>query len=236
MLLERNYRNTGYFFIAVLLLLTWGFYKTYLIFFPAFIGFRSVQHLHGAAMMLWMLLLIIQPFLIRMNRPDWHRKIGKISYVAAPLVTASIFAVSRFNYDKLLQANVPEPLRIASLALNIPAIFLFAIFYSLAMIHRKDTGVHLRYMIGTGLLMIGPGLGRALIIYFNVPFETAVSRVDELAMLIAASLFIFDLVKKNNYKPYLTITLLLGLAHLCWLMKEGGIWQTIGKGWVALFF
>lgn len=236
MLLEKNYRNTGFFFIGILLILTWGFYKTYLVFFPQFAGFSKVQHIHGAAMILWMLLLIIQPFLIRMNRPEWHQRIGKLSYLLAPFVVASIFVVTKFSFDKLTAAGVPEPLRLASIALNIPSLFLFSGFYLLAMIHRKNSFIHPRYMIGTGLLMIGPGLGRVLIIYFNVPFELAVTKVDELAILIALALLLFDLVKKRNFKPYLTILCMLSIAHILWLIKESAFWQTLGRVWVNLFY
>lgn len=236
MLAERQFRHAGFFFIGILAILTWGFYKTYLVFFPSFEGFKTVQHLHGAAMILWMLLLIVQPFLIRMNRPEWHRAIGKSSYVLAPLVVASIFAVSKFGYEKLVAGQVPEAGRYASLALNVPAIFSFATFYLLAMIHRKDPSVHLRYMIGTGLLMIGPGLGRALIIYFNIPFEEAVSRVDEVVLAVAFLFLIIDIYRKKNFKPTLTVFLILLVSHLFWLLRAGPVWQPLGKAWAALFF
>lgn len=236
MLAERYYRHAGFFFIGLLVLLTWGFYKTYLVFFPSFVGFKTVQHLHGAAMMLWMILLIVQPFLIRMNRPDLHRAIGKSSYLVAPLVVASIFAVSRFGFEKQSAANLPEFVRYASLALNVPAIFAFSTFYLLAMINRKDSSSHLRYMIGTGLLMIGPGLGRALIMYFNVPFEMAVSRVHEWVLVISFVFLILDLYKKKNIKPNLTVFLVLLMVYVIWAIRSGPAWQAVGKTWANLFY
>jgi hypothetical protein len=64
---------------------------------------------------------------------------------------------------------------IAGIALNIPSIFVFIILYGLAVLNTKRTYYHMRYMIGTALLMIGPGLGRALIIYFEIPPPVAIT-------------------------------------------------------------
>jgi hypothetical protein len=156
------YRGISLFFIFVMALITWGFYKTYLIFFPSFSGFNNVQHFHGAMMMIWMLLLIVQPLLIRSGKLAIHRMIGKLSYAIAPLLIVSIFLVSRMVYHR------PEPVthqeKIAMIALSIPFLAGFIVFYSLAIINRRETPRHMRYMIGTSFLMIAPGLGRALIV------------------------------------------------------------------------
>lgn len=39
----------------------------------------------------------------------------------------------------------------------------FVVFYSLAIVYRRNTYNHMRFMIGTAIMMIGPGLGRALL-------------------------------------------------------------------------
>ena len=80
------YRGISLFFIFVLALITWGFYKTYLIFFPSFTGFNNVQHFHGAMMMIWFSLLAVQPFLIAYKKYKIHRTLGKVSYVVAPIL------------------------------------------------------------------------------------------------------------------------------------------------------
>ena len=63
----------------------------------------------------------------------------------------------------------------------------------------KTYAVHDRYMIGTSLLMIGPGLGRSLIIYAYIPFPFAVSYTDGAVIAIAIILLLYDVVKKRNY-------------------------------------
>src|SRR5258707_13705325 len=97
------YRGISLFSVVILAFVTWGFYKTYIIFFPSFTGFNNVQHFHGAMMMTWMIILITQPLLIRSGKVTIHRAIGKLSYVIAPLLVVSIFLVSRMVYQR------PEP-------------------------------------------------------------------------------------------------------------------------------
>lgn len=236
MLVENRYRNIGFFSIAILCILTWGFYKTYIQFFPGFKGFTAMHHIHGVLMLLWVLLLIVQPFLISIKRYALHRNIGRSSYILAPLVTLSIFMVSSLSYHKMLVENAPEPVAVGILALNIPGAFVFATFYTLAILHKKQSNIHMRYMIGTALLMIGPGLGRGLITYGNIPFEAGVSYSDEFVLLIALALLLYDLFKKKNIKPYLTIFLVLLVSHIFWLTKMGSVWQFIGGGFAKIFF
>ena len=60
--------NIGFLFIGIFLCAVIGFHKTYTIHFPAFTGFHWQQHFHGAMLMSWFLMLIIQPFLIRYKK------------------------------------------------------------------------------------------------------------------------------------------------------------------------
>jgi hypothetical protein len=177
------YTGISMFFIIVLSLITWGFYKTYIIFFPSFTGFNNLQHFHGAMMAIWMAFLIIQPLLIRSGRVTIHRAIGKLSYIVAPLLVVSIFLVSRMVYHRP-EPGVAHEQKIAMIALSIPFLIGFVIFYSLAIINRKETYKHMRYMIATSFLMIAPGLGRALIIYYNLSLDDSVNYCNYLVMAI----------------------------------------------------
>jgi len=229
--MEKTYKHLGFFFIALLLLITWGFYRTYLVQFPDFKGFTTVHHLHGFVLLAWIVMLIVQPFLIRYGKVELHKKIGKLSYVLMPLVMISIFAVARTGYYRMLPTAPPEAV-IAALGLNIPPIFAFGSLYTLAMIYKKTTAYHMRFMIGTSLLVIGPGLGRALITYFGMPFDQAVDIVLYVADIIAALLLISDLIKRKAYQPYTIVLLIIVATHICWQFRSSGWWQAFGK-WFA---
>lgn len=233
--MKQSVRFLPLFFIGLWGLISWGFYKTYLVFFPAFNDFKWEQHLHGMAMMSWVFLLIIQPFLIQKGKIEWHKKIGKLSYIIAPLVVLSMIDITAFSYHKVVQA-APPPVAIGSLALNIPNFFSFTALYILAIWFKKMPAFHMRYMIATSLLLIGPGLGRGLIIYFQVPFEQSVSITYWVTTAIAALLLIADLVKRKPYLPYTIVLAIMLVNQICWEARASSYWQAFGGWWAKLFY
>lgn len=233
--MERTYRYLPFFFLGLLAILVWGFYRTYFELFPSFKGITTVQHIHGVLMLTWLAILIVQPILIRKKKLQWHRLIGKASYVVVPLLLVSIFLASKGSYYKLLSVAPPSA-AFGIIALNIPSLFAFAAMYTLALVHKRYTPWHMRFMIGTSLLMIGPGLGRALIIYFHVPFPMGVSISDYVAIAIALTLLIVDLRLKKSYKPYTIILGIILLAHICWEIRDTPFWQAIGKWFATAFY
>ena len=125
---------------------------------------------------------------------------------------------------------------LGQLSLDIPTIFIFGLFFALAMINRKDAAVHMRYMIATSLLMIGPGVGRALIIFGGIPFPIAVSVVYYISETLAILFLLNDIRKGNNFKPFLTITIILIINHFCWGFQNASWWQSIAKWFVTHAF
>ena len=227
--------NIVFLFIGIWLCAIIGFHKTYTIHFPQFGGFQWEQHFHGAMLMSWFLMLIIQPLLIRYNKRNIHRTLGKLGYILAPLVCYSIFLVTRMVFLREIKTRPMESV-LGQLSLDIPTIFIFGLFFALAMINRKDAAVHMRYMIATSLLMIGPGVGRALIIFGGIPFPIAVSVVYYISETLAIFFLLNDIRKGNNFKPFLTITIILIINHFCWGFQNASWWQSIAKWFVTHAF
>lgn len=96
-------------------------------------------------------------FLIRTGKLSLHRLIGRLSFIIAPLVVVSMFLITKFSYYKALPP-LSHPEKIGGLALQALDLVQFVTFYSLAIINRRNTFNHMRYMIGTAIMMIGPGL------------------------------------------------------------------------------
>jgi hypothetical protein len=214
--------------IGILLVLLWGFYRTYIVFFPSFEGFEFVQHFHGVMMTLWMACLIAQPLLISRKKHRVHKLIGKISFVLAPLLMISIFGVSRMTFERNLSASTMED-AVAMISLSIPGLIIFAGLYGLAIANRPRTYYHMRYMIGTALLMIGPGLGRVLILSFEIPPPIGISITLAAVSVLAVTLLVLDLVKKQDYKPFLIVTALMVLQSVLWEIRYTTLWQGIGE-------
>jgi hypothetical protein len=151
--------------ILLLLLVHIGFYKTYIRHFPGFedyitlsgrkFHFSWVKHFHGMMMMGWTLMLLLQPILILRGKIKWHHRVGRLSYILAPLVLLSMWLVTQERFDDILERQ-GYTAAVAHLSLNFPNIIFFALLYSLAIYYRKRSALHIPFMCGTGLLLIGP--------------------------------------------------------------------------------
>ncbi len=86
----------------------------------------------------------------------------------------------------------------------------------------------MRYMIGTAVLLISPGLGRAFIIFFNMPISFALGIPDYIAMFIVLIFEIYDFRNKKNYYPYVVILVVIIVRHLVWIFSYTNFWWTIG--------
>ena len=170
--MEKTYKNISVLFILILIGILWGFHKPYTLEFPDFKSFQITHHIHGGLMMSWLLMLIVQPILIVTGRIQTHRAIGKLAYIIGPMITIYLFLIARLGYHK--GADNPEIAR-AIMVLDLRGLFFFTTLYVLALSYRKITPYHMRFMIGTGLLMIGPGFGRALINSFGMSLWDAIT-------------------------------------------------------------
>ena len=70
-----------------------------------------------------------------------------------PLILLSIFLVTESQFHRM-EPLIPRALNLGALALNLPTIVVFGTLYMLAMINKKNTAYHMRYLI-TLLMLAG---------------------------------------------------------------------------------
>lgn len=213
--------------ILLIVIVHVGFYKTYLQFFPQFQGFRYVQHFHGAMMMGWLIMLVVQPILIRSGKFGLHRLLGRASYLLAPLVLVSMYLISQFRYRGILESS-GQAAAVAHLALNFPNIVYFAVLYSLAIIYKGRTELHMRYMCSSAFVLVGPGLARALIGYADLSLADAVMVVRTITPLITGVITVVDSVRTKRISPFALVFGFMVLHTILWDTREGPFWQAIG--------
>ncbi len=162
MKLERNLYQVSYvwffvFFLAVLA----AFWFTY---FTKIMDQENYRmHAHGVSLIAWCLMLISQAFLIRKKRHALHKTIGSFSYVLVPLLIYTTVDLLHFR----LQVNpVMGTMDFFFVALVLNALIAFAVFYGLAIYHRKNPLIHARYMVCTIFPMFTPVTDRIIYIYF----------------------------------------------------------------------
>ncbi|MEJ8843890.1 hypothetical protein WG954_15975 [Lacibacter sp. H375] len=234
--MQRVYLNTSIFIFIILIGVQWGFYQSYTSHFPHFKNATPLVHIHGALLMTWMLLLIAQPLLIQTGRAALHRTIGKVSWVLGPLIIISLFLIGRGGYFRGIEANVPEHENLTFIVLDMRGFLSFAIFWCLAMLKRKVPDTHMRYMIATGILAIGPGVGRGLGASFGMSLGDAITITDVLDLVIVGILLGVDVYRKKNYKPFLTVFIVLLVGSVLWQLRDTDAWQTFAKNYAALFY
>jgi hypothetical protein len=231
--MQKTYQGISALFVLILIGILWGFHKPYTSEFPSFKSFQMTHHIHGALMMSWLFMLIAQPVFILTGRIKTHRAIGRLAYFIGPMITIYLFLIAQLGYHR--GSDNPELAR-AVMVLDLRGLFFFTLLYVLALSYRKITAFHMRFMIGTGLLMIGPGFGRALINSFGVSLWDAITYTDYAAILITMALLTYDILKKNPVTPYTIVLIILVLEKLLWYYRMSGPWQTFAGRFAALFF
>jgi hypothetical protein len=233
--MEKAYKNIGFFIIIVLAFVILGFYNSYYGLIPSFKGVSGAMHIHGTIMLSWFLLLIVQPILIRQNKFEWHQKLGKISYVLAPLVVLSILLVSKAQFLRNFNLQ-PRKDNIAILTLDLPLAFTFTSFYILAILNKKRTTYHMRYMISTALLIMIAGTVRVFLNYFGLEFQQAILFAWLLIGGLTFFFVIHDLAKRSSYQPYLIALVFFLCNYAIWLCRYTPGWQAFGGKWADLLY
>lgn len=229
------YRNTAILTILIIIGIQWGFYQPYTSQFPNFTNATITIHIHGALLMSWMVLLIVQPLLIHTGRATLHRTIGKVSYVLGPLIIIFLFLIGQGAYWRSIGV-ITEHIQFTFMALDIRGLLSFSVFWALAMYYRKKSDSHMRYMIATGILGIGPGIGRGLVYSFGLGWGTAITITDLFGLAIVGFLLIYDIYRKKNYKPFLVVFLVLLMGTILWQMRDTDAWQSFAKNYAAIFY
>lgn len=197
--MEKAYRNLGYFLILLIPLTLVGFYKTYFIQFPTFQETSGVIHAHAIIATVWILMLIAQPLLIRNRKLKWHRLLGKASYIIFPLLILSFIP----QMIKLFNSENPKVL-----FFPMADCLILIIVYGLAIYYKRDTPKHMRFMIGSALVFLGPTIGRIGPMWLGISDVVNQNIMYGIVYLILIGLILFDRTQGVTYKPYLFIGLL----------------------------
>jgi uncharacterized membrane protein YozB (DUF420 family) len=227
--------------VLLLALIHFGFFRTYISHFPKFapkevegygpVSFNAVKHIHGMIMMAWVIMLLVQPILIRAKKMNMHKWVGRASYVLAPLVLFSIYIVNRHTYNEVLATFGPVQ-AVAVISLVFPSFLFFAILYSLAIIYRHKPYLHMRFMASTAFLFIPPAMDRALMTYWQLPGYDVGSVIE---LVIIGIVVLGDSILTRRLSPFLLVFGFELLHKILWHSREEAWWQSIGSVIAKIF-
>jgi len=230
------YNNLGYWFLTYIVLVFGGFYHSY---FSDILKPRpGLIHLHFILMAIWVIMLIVQPFLVKYKKLVLHRAIGKFSYVFVPALLITTYLVIRREYFNSIKritgqsakAVVPfsqdQIMQKAALFSSIATYYfiLFIIFYALAVYNRKKSPMHARYMMATSLTLLGPTVDRILFNVFHLEFLPGKIPIESLSFFIADAVLGYllwkDYSKKKPTRALVTAFLITFLAQVLYFSLQ----------------
>ncbi len=158
------FKKSFWVFIVFFVLVIWAFSPGY--FTPVWNRqvVEPLYHTHGIAMTLWVLMLITQAYLIRINKRSWHSMLGKFSYLLMPFM---LFATLQLVHHIMKDNNQWSNIQLFNLALMVNASVVLAILYGLAIYHRKKPLLHARYMVCTIFPLFTPVTDRLIHRHFR---------------------------------------------------------------------
>lgn len=220
-------RNVVFFFGAFLLATFVAFWPTY------FTRIEKIpswsMHAHGALLLAWLLLLIAQAWLIRDRRASIHRKLGKISFLLVPLIVISSLVVEHSTLVRAAGKYDLEALFFAFLVVALLCIFLLA--FTLAMVHRRNMALHMRYMICTPLSMFDPVFARIIDVRFGIGYP--VTQMITFTMIDAILLWLCWLDRHTPYRAFHTMLVAFVAVQIPALLVYRTTWWPGVVGWFA---
>ncbi len=218
MYVEKYYRNIGLYFLILILFILLGFYYPYFALFPDFKSVTTIVHIHTITLILWTLILIAQPILIRYKKYRLHQIIGRITYLLVPLVILTCAGVMRQQYYELIGKKMTQVQSFKSIytsftgILSIITYYLFAIIYVL----KGNIAFHMRYMICLFLEFIPPTFGRTLGYWLDIRQVYTHTIAVSVGALILLILIIADKKRGLNFTPYVVALSLYLIFTLSW--------------------
>jgi len=214
----------AYIYVSCLLLLTLpAFWPGY---FSTLTTAPWQYHVHGVTATLWMLLLIWQSWSIHHDRRHIHRVTGLASLALAPLFLAgSLLVIGVMSAgDGLFREMFGDRLAIVDLM----AAAAFAGFVFGALRHRRNVGLHARYILATPFLLFAPVAARLMPAF--VPGLT-IRSVEELprfgtaihisqALAVAVALWLYTRNRRQGL-PFLITAVVLVVQSLAF--------ETVGR-------
>ncbi len=188
-------------------------------------------YLHGAFLTGWFVWLVAQAWLIRVNKPSLHRRLGYVGAGYGVLVVlGGLLAVLRevshdlsqgVTFDTLIEAADPSLgvdvtyLEFISheVWVSLADLGTFAVLLGAAIVYRRHADIHKRLILLAALVIVSPALGR--ISRLELFGGEGGPLVTSVMLALLASLVIYDwLSLKKIHGATIASIIMAGLLHM----------------------
>ena len=219
-MLRAMYRAAPFFFVALFAAAIAAFWPSYL--FPKKYEADWHVHLHGVAMFLWMLMLIVQSTLASLRSFEAHRAIGKTSFLLVPVIVASTLLLAHYR----LRSGINREL-LYFFYLQCAVLLQFLIAYFFAIANRRMSPVHMRFMVCTALALVDPIFARLLYNHFGIEPPLMQLITYGFIDLVLVVLILHDRVERHYSRAY------QGMLAVFVLTQAPTFFITGTKEWLA---
>ena len=216
--MEKYYRNIGNYFLILVVFIALGFYYPYFSLFPQFKSVTTTVHIHAISLMLWTLILITQPILIRYKKYKAHKIIGRFTYFLVPVVILTCFGVMRQQYYEGIERKLTSVQSLKALFTSFTGVLSILICYVLAIINvlKGNIAFHMRYMICLFLEFIPPTFGRTLGYWLGLRQVYTNTIAVSVGAFILIMLIFADKKRKADFTPYVVALSLYFVFNISW--------------------
>lgn len=229
---SRDHRLYKWFAILMPLIVLIGFARTYylkgILNGPALPSL--LVHVHGAVMTSWVILFVVQIWLVASRRTKVHQRLGKIGALLALLVliVGVITAVSA-----AARGSSPGPPPLQFLVVPLGDMLLFAIFVGSALYFRRRLDIHKRLMLIGAVNLLTAAIARIPLNFILTGGPLVFFGLTDLCLV---ALVLFDTIKHRKLHPVFLWGTLVFIASqpLRLLLASTGAWMQFAT-WLVGF-
>ena len=199
-----------------------------------------IVFVHAAVMTLWVLMLTAQAWFIRTYRFRIHQWVGRSSYVFAPLIILSVLVTGHESFNQAPEGIDAEFAR--QYVFDTGQNLAFAVTWGLAILYRRRTPLHVRYMISTAFAISTAILFRIIFNWFTWlpgltkdPFDGILAVTWAVLTLPLLALIAMDWRMGIRRSPFWVVTVLIGAMNLgYWTYGKTDAWLAFCRWFAAL--
>lgn len=197
-----------YVFTALLFLVTAiaGFAPNAVAIYTGRYSVSPLVHVHGALMLAWLVLLLVQSGLMATGRARLHRALGVTSFALVPAMLIVMIAASIASYERQLAAGRPPVVLGNALLAEASLVLQFGALATWALLARRAApGTHKRMLLMATVPLLSAAVGRMPWLPFTAGTSSEFDYVSALyPLLLVVPAFFYDVARFGRaHRAYL---------------------------------